>query len=164
MVQRGQFSPNKIDELKRLYTLVDGYAGAPYLSEEEVVRLTERFGAAPDILTWADYFQTEVGSRYFMVTDEEFTKIVDTVRYDLISAVLIFQGKSAEFLEEVEANGLIARSMDPALWGLAEEEAAHLYILKEYFLNMGLERAILPEADLEWFNTFVKNDNARYAV
>lgn len=164
MIERGQFSETKIAELIRLRHIVDSYAKAPYVTEEEAARLTEKYGAAPDILAWSDYFQTEVGSRYFMVADEEFAKVVDTVRYDLISAVLIFQGKSAAFLQEVEQNGLIARSMDPATWNEAEEEAAHLYILKEYFLNMGLETAIIPQADLDWFNTFVKNENARAAV
>ena len=164
MVRRGQFSERKIAELIRLRLTVDGYAKTPYISEEEAGRLAEQYGAAPDILSWADYFQTEVGSRYFMVADEEFAKVVDTVRYDLISACLIFQGKPEEFFEQVQANGLVARSMDPATWNEAEEEAAHLYILKEYFLNMGLETAIIPQADLEWFNMFVKSENARAAV
>jgi len=156
MVERGQLSGKKIAELIRLCGIVDRFANTRFASEEEVTRLKEKFGEEPDIITWGDYFQTEIGSRYFDLADEEFTRIIDTVRFDLISSALIFTGKKGDFLEMVDSNYNRLADKDPASWTEKEQEDAHLYILKQYFLDMNLSEKTIQENDREWFESFIK--------
>lgn len=161
MVKRGQLSPHKIQELQRLKGIVDRFAMTRFVSEEELVSLVEKFGVEPDIQTWGDYFQTEIASRFFDLADDDFTRIVDTIRFDMISATMIFQGKSERFLRKVESDGLIAYGSDTP-WTDREEESAHLYILMQYYLEMGLEETLIAQEDMDWFNQFV--EYAQFAV
>lgn len=164
MVLRGQLSGRKIAELIRLKEIADQFATRNYVSDEELAVLIEKFGTGPDIMTWGDYFQTEIGSEYFAHTDADFATIVDTVRFDLISAVKIFQGKSEEFLQTVESNGLAAYGAPRDQWTEVEEEQAHLYILLNYFRELGMDRTRLSARDEEWFSGFLGADRKNAAV
>ena len=160
MIIRGQLSGKKVSELIRLKHIADRFAQRPYLSAEEALSISAKYGEVPDILTWGDYFQTEIGSRFFDVSDEEFSKITDTVRFDLISSVLIFQGKPKFFLDQVRLQGLEAQAIASEDWTRAQEEAAHLFILMQYYQEMGLESCRICDADQEWFAGFTETANA----
>jgi len=162
MITAGQFTGRKLADLIRLKELVDRFAGRQYVPEEEVKALKERFGEEPDILTWGDFFQTEVGSRYFQVTDEEFTRVVDTVHFDLISSSLIFTGKDEVFTQMVSQDGLAVYGIDRGEWTEEQAEQAHLYILLQYFQEMALDESRVTAADRTWFDTFVSH--ASYAI
>lgn len=158
MVLRGQLSGRKIAELIRLKEIADTFATQNYISDEELGVLIEKFGTGPDIMTWGDYFQTEIGSEYFAHNDADFSTIVDTVRFDLISAVKIFQGKSEDFLQKAQENGMAAYGMPRDEWTEVEEEQAHLYILLNYFRELGMDRTVLASEDEEWFSGFLGSD------
>ena len=155
MVLRGQLSGRKIAELIRLKEIGDRFATRKYVSEEELAVLVDKYGTGPDIVTWGDYFQTEIGSQYFAHSDADFATIVDTVRFDLISAVKIFQNKSPEFYSKVDSDGLAAYGVPRDQWTEVEEEQAHLYILLNYFRELGLDQAELSTEDEDWFSGFV---------
>lgn len=161
MVLRGQLSGRKIAELIRLKEVADRFATCKYVSEEELAVLIEKFGTGPDILTWGDYFQTEVGSEYFAHTDDDFATIVDTVRFDLISAVKIFQGKPEKFLNQVHDDGMAVYGMPRDQWTPVEEEQAHLYILLNYFRELGMHATMLSAEDDSWFEGFLGKDGGQ---
>ena len=157
MIKRGQLSEAKLAGLVHLKKTVDRFAGRNYTSAEEVAALKEKYGEAPDIITWGDYFQTEIGSRHFQLSDEEFRQIVDTARFDLISAVMIFAGKPDSFFEMVQAEGNASYELAREEWGPQQEEAAHLFVLRNYFLELGLETCILSDEDQTWFQGFLQD-------
>ncbi|PJZ64364.1 hypothetical protein EHQ27_16725 [Leptospira wolffii] len=154
MMRQGKLSANKILALISLRGIVDKFASKPFLEEEKLAEIKERTGVEPDILTWGDYFQTEVASRYFDKTDSEFSKIVDTIRFDLISSHLIFSGKPDYFTDSVRGQALVSRSVDSNFWTLEDEENVHLEILLDYFEQMGLEEKPLAISDRIWYESF----------
>lgn len=163
MALRGQLSGRKLADLIRLREIVDRFATCRYVSEDALKKLVERFGVGPDIVSWGDYFQTEIASLYHSLSDGEFSGIVDTVRFDLIAASKIFAGKPEEFFASVESNGLAAYGCDRESWGPEEEEQAHLYILLQYYRELGLDKATLSAQDEEWFAGFVSGDRRHAA-
>ncbi len=161
MVSRGQLNQDKISELVRLKGIVDRFASVLYVSDEEALSLEKKYGASPDIKTWGDYFQSEIASRFFDLSLPDFIRIVDTVRFDLISSVMIFQGKSPDFFEKVEEDAISAWSRDRENWSEQDEEAAHLQILSRYFAEMSLHEHVISEDDQNWFNSFVDSSESR---
>ncbi len=159
MIARGQLSPAKLTDLIRVRAIVERFAARPYLADDEVKALEERYGARPDIVSYADYFQTEIASRYFELDDASFGRIVDTVRFDLIAAVKIFSGKPQAFCDAVLAAGEDAYRHEPETWTPEQEEAAHLFVLCNYFRDLGLAQAQLSRADEDWFDGFVNETN-----
>lgn len=156
MVMRGQLSARKIVSLLELRDMVDRIAPGPRVSEREARELELRYGARPEIVTWGDYFQTEVASRYFDHTDEEFERICDTVHFDLISAILVFREKPPEFRAAVREEALVVAGLEPEYRNEDEQQAEHLGILLQYFEEMDLGKAELSSADQEWFDGFVE--------
>jgi len=154
MVEREQLSPRKIAGLVVLKELVDRFAGSLYVSDLEAEKLHERYGVYPDIRTWGDYFQTEIASQHFDKAEPEFATILDTIRFDLISSCMIFDGKPAIYLHKVEEAGIIAAGYDSNTWTEEQMEAAHLNILRQYFLDMGLSTKALSTEDHSWFSGF----------
>lgn len=163
MMLRGQLSGRKIAELVRLKELVDRFAQTMYVPGKEMAELKERFGVEPNIQTWGDYFQTEIASQYFQAADDEFIRLVDTVRFDLISAIKIFKDKSASFCNQVQSDGLTVFGMPREEWQVQHEEAAHMHILLQYYQEMGLEKTQLSVEDESWFDGFMDQE-ARQAI
>ena len=162
MVANGKLNRVKLDGLRQLKTIVDSFAITPYLSHTEEEQLVEKYGERPNILSWGDYFQTEIASRYFDFSDLDFRKIIETVRFDLISATLIFKGKPVEFLEKVKQDGLYVNSLAPDSWSENNKEAAHLFILYNYFCEMGLAEKNISQEDQEWLANFSENSHLNY--
>lgn len=154
LAQSGQLSPAKLKDLRELKQTVDRLAGRPYVSPETVAELLEKFGQEPDIITWGDYFQTEVASAHYQREDREFSLICRTIYFDLISSILIFTGKDEKFYEYVDDNAFAVRQMEPANWTLEDEEKIHLQILANYFREMDLQEKALLDSDYEWFHGF----------
>lgn len=158
MVNNGQLSGTKLLNLLELKCVVDRIAVSFYASQKEVLELEARFGEKPDIISWGDYFQTEIASRYFDEADLEFDKICKTIRFDLIAAVRIFQNKPDEFLQMVEREGHQVRGISQDLWTDKMSEDAHLMVLLEYFKDLELSRAVLTAEDNDWFESFVVSE------
>ncbi len=155
MVRRGQLSEAKISELVRLKETVERFASCPYVSNDEIANLEQRYGAKPSIITWGDYFQTEIASRHFALNDQEFSRIIDTIRFDLIAALKIFQNKPKLFFKMVQEDGLAVQAKPQDTWTPEDEQKAHMYILAQYFIEMGLEEMELKPIDEKWFENFL---------
>lgn len=156
LIDRGQLSARKIVALIELKEIVERFAKVPFIPEEEVKVIEEKFGTKPEILTWGDYFQTEVASRYFHFSDDDFEKIVSTIRFDLISSIMIFKNKSNEFKERIKEEALIINGLEKEQLTDQDEQIIHLSILLQYYEEMGLEQSTISKEDLEWFESFIK--------
>ncbi len=163
MVRSGKLSGEKVLSLIYLKNLIDSYATKPFIDNQKLQELKSRYGVYPDIITWGDYFQTEIASRFFDISDEKFSTIIDTIRFDIISAYLIFQGKSNAFKDKVRAEALFAKSIDSYLWGFEQEESIHLEILLDYYENLGLGEKPLPLSEKIWYENFNFNSVIREA-
>jgi hypothetical protein len=73
---------------------------------------------------------------------------------------MIFDGKPADFLEKVEENAIIVQGIDRSDWNAETEEAAHMGILRQYFVEMGLSRKSISAADETWFHGFAASAQA----
>ncbi|WP_078124097.1 hypothetical protein [Leptospira alexanderi] len=154
MMKQGKLSTGKILDLIALKELVDRFATTPFIEEDKIAQIKKRTGVEPDILTWGDYFQTEIASRYFEKSETEFKKILETIRFDLISAHLIFSGKPEYFQDSVRGQALISKSIDSTFWTLEDQEAVHLEILLEYYTQMGIGEKPLTISDRIWYESF----------
>ena len=159
MVQRGQLSGRKIAALIELKDTVDRFACCQYVEQDEIDALKEKYGAEPEIVSWGDYFQTEVASRHFDMSDAEFLKIIDTIRFDLISSTMIFRNKSDDFKEQVREEAIIASGIDAQQWGNAEEQSAHMGILLQYFEQLNLQACAIADVDQRWFESFLQQSS-----
>ncbi|MFN3605081.1 MAG: hypothetical protein ACK4UJ_10260 [Leptonema sp. (in: bacteria)] len=157
MVERGQLTAKKIIHLIELKELVDRYAQIPFISQEEIEQLEAKYGAKPEIQTWGDYFQTEVASRFFSYSDEDFEKIISTIHFDIISSILIFKNKTIEFKNKIKEEALILNGLEKEQLTDEDEQILHLSILLQYYEEMGLENVELTKEDMEWFETFVQD-------
>lgn len=156
MVTRGQLVAAKIHGLIRLKNFIDGYAGSGFVSADQEKEQKEKFGTTTDIKTWGDYFQTEIASRFHAATPEDFERILETVRYDVIAAILVFAGKPESFLNEAVQKGHLAIALPEEEWSAEDREDAHLGILAQYFVDMKLDGAEVKAQDLEWFDRFAR--------
>ncbi len=161
LVNKGQLSAKKIVALIELKELVEKYSQVPFISEEEILQIQEKYGARPEIITWGDYFQTEVASRYFYLSDEDFIKIVNTIHFDLISSILIFKNKSEEFKKRIKEEALILNGLEKEQITEEDEQILHLSILLQYFEEMGLEKATVSKEEMDWFQSFVQQYEAK---
>ncbi|MDF3819350.1 hypothetical protein P3G55_05545 [Leptospira sp. 96542] len=154
MIRQGLLSPEKLSILTDLYEIVERFAGCLYTDEETQKKIQTKTGCLPDLITWADYFQTEVASRYFLESETSLQKIVDTIRFDLVSANLIFSGKPDYYKDKIRAEALVSKGIDAALWDTEMEESAHLDILLNYFENLELWKKPLSLQDKAWYESF----------
>ncbi len=155
MVLRRRLNPAKQQMLIDLKAFVDRLAGCNFTPIEEVRRSEEKYGVAPDIITWGDFFQIEMAVAHWEKSDSEFNTYCQTVYYDLISAAKIFTGRSTEFRQS------IIQKMNHNL-GLPEQERnaeeIHLGILCHYFENLSLDAARLKKEDISWFHQFLAQE------
>ncbi|MBE7438288.1 MAG: hypothetical protein HS115_07505 [Spirochaetales bacterium] len=156
MVARGQLDAPKIHGLIRLKNFIDGYAKSNFVSTEQENEQQQKFGTTTDIKTWGDYFQTEIASRFFDAPAADFERILETVRYDVIAALLVFSGKPESFLKEAVQKGHLAIALTEDQWSAEDREDAHLGILAQYFVDMKLDGVALKTQDREWFDRFAR--------
>ncbi len=160
MIRQGLITPEKLAMLVELHEIVDRFATTLFTDEEAQAKLKADFGVLPDIITWGDYFQTEVASRYFLESEESLRKIIDTIRFDLISSHLIFSGKPEYFKNRVRSEALVSKGIDAAKLKAEEEESLHLEILLDYFENLGLGFTPMSLQDKIWYEGFNVSDVA----
>jgi hypothetical protein len=160
MIRQGLITPEKLALLVELHEIVDRFATTLFTDEEAQAKLKADFGVLPDIITWGDYFQTEVASRYFLESEESLRKIIDTIRFDLISSHLIFSGKPEYFKNRVRSEALVSKGIDAAKLKAEEEESLHLEILLDYFENLGLGFTPMSLQDKIWYEGFNVSDVA----
>lgn len=152
-IDQGKLSVTKIHKMIELKEFVDRIASRSYIGESTVENLRSKFGVTPEVITWGDYMQGELAFDAVKYSDEEFCRVIDTIRFDMMSAYRIFSGHSVEFFEWVESSSFEIVGQDRANWTEEEQEIIHLKILKDYYLNLGITDNFSPE-ELLWYESF----------
>ena len=149
-----KLTPRKVRNLVGVATTAERLAGRPYIEKAELDGILGRFGVAPDVTTWGDFFAAEIASDHWEKSEAEFEKICETVSFDFIASCLIFSEKSQAFIDSVMAGYSDSIAKDQGLRNSDDEEKIHLGILGGYFSQMGLAREKLSEADMAFFDSF----------
>jgi len=161
-VNQGKLSMRKVNELIELKSFIDRNVSRKYLTEGTPEALFEKYGVYPDVVTWGDFFQTELGADAVKYSDDEFVSVCDTVKFDIMSSYRIFSDQKAEFFEWVESYGSEIITSGAEKYTEEESEILHLKILKDYYLNMGIMDNFTPE-EMLWYNSFGENKAAALA-
>jgi hypothetical protein len=157
-VSDGRLSMNTVRELVSIREFIDRVSDKKYITKESAESMTQRFGACPDIMTWGDYFQSDLAM--VALTDEDnFTRVADTVRFDIMSAWDIFSTAKTSLVEWVvhKNQELWLSGKDRSLFNEEEEEVLHLGILHEYYVDLGLNGNFF-ESELIWYHTYFEDD------
>lgn len=153
MVNEGMLSMDRIMELISLRDFIDRISTKEYISRRLVEQLKEACGEAPDVVTWGDYFQTELASSMKDSSDETFEKAIAIVRFDMMSSLEIFQNKSKEFFDWIDEQYYLTASRGGHTVKPADEESVQLKIMKDYYVQMGLVDCCTP-AEKRWFASY----------
>jgi len=132
---------------------IDRISGKNYLSMDDLTKLEERYGVIPDVATWGDYFQAELGTTFRGMSDEIFFRAIDTVKFDMISSYMIFEGKDEVFHDWIEEAYEDIISVNCESFSDEEQEIIHLKILKDYYIDLGIKNAF-TEAEVMWHSSF----------
>jgi hypothetical protein len=153
MVNEGLIGASRIINLIEIKEFIDNISTRGYIEKRDVDEIKKKYGVMPDIITWGDYFQTELATSLVHKTDEEFFLAIETVKYDMISSCIIFSEKEKDFLKWVDESYFQILSSSRDEHTDEEKEIIHLKILKDYYLDLGITDNF-SEATLEWYNSF----------
>jgi len=152
MLNSKKLSSMKVRNLIMIKKIIDRVANKDYIPHHEVNKIEKKFGFKPDIITWGDYFQTQVASDHWQKSDLEFQIVADTVLFDVIAATMIFNNKNKKFFETVKTNSIL--SQEKSKLSLEDEENIHLEILMNYHQEMNLDINSLQDDDFNFFEQF----------
>lgn len=152
-INQGTLSVDKVNILAEMKAFVDRVSTRTYIGENTLASLVKQFGVEPDIVTWGDYFQSELAFDAVKYSEEELKRVTDTIKFDIMSAYQIFCEHETGFFEWVESasNDIIMATEQE--YTEEEQEILHLKILKDYFCNMGIVDEFTPEEVL-WYASF----------
>jgi hypothetical protein len=153
MVNEGLIGASRIISLIEIKEFIDNISTRGYIEKRDADEISKKYGVMPDIITWGDYFQTELASSLVNKTDEEFFLAIETVKYDMISSCIIFSEKESDFFQWVDESYYQILSSSRDEHTDEEKEIVHLKILKDYYLDLGITDNF-SEATLEWYNSF----------
>ncbi|MBN2079515.1 MAG: hypothetical protein JW838_11160 [Spirochaetes bacterium] len=153
LVNDGTLSVGRVNSLIYVKDFIDRIAGNDYIGEDAARDIEGRYGARPDVVTWGDYFQTEMATSLLVLPDEEFDRAVETLRFDMVAAWVIFSGKDPSFFEWVDGAYETVMGTSRSEIGEEEEEILHLKILKDYYADLGILNRF-SESEMEWFARF----------
>ena len=153
VINENGISIERIKCLIHIKEFIDRISGKEYLSMADLVKLEQRYGVIPDVATWGDYFQAELGTTFREMSDEIFFRAVDTVKFDMISSYLIFEGKDESFYKWIEDSFYSIVSEETENYSDEEMEIIHLKILKDYYIDLGLTKKF-TEAEMMWHSSF----------
>jgi hypothetical protein len=159
VINESEVSFPRLTNLIYVKELIDRISTLKYVDEAQVIELQKKYGVKPDIITWGDYFQAELATRFCGKSDKEFLKAVDTVKFDMISSCLIFNEKGAEFFEWVRDSWYNIQ-MDGHDYSSEDvEEIKHLKILMDYYIELGITDRF-TETEMSWYSDFKEKDAA----
>ncbi len=155
-INQGTLTLDKVNLLAELKEFIDRVSTRTYIGDNTVASLVERFGVEPDIVTWGDYFQSELAFDAVKYSMAELRKVINTIKFDIMSAFQIFCEHEGEFFEWVEhtSNEIVMSGSDT--YTEEEQEILQLKILKDYYCNMGIIDAFTPE-EVKWYASFAEN-------
>jgi hypothetical protein len=143
----------RLNNLIYIKEFIDRVASRLYLQDIEIERIEKKYGVKPDIITWGDYFQAEIATSMKNVSDLEFLRAIETVKFDIISSYSIFMNKEKIFFEWIDNS---IRNMDMSdITNLNDEEKEiiHLKILMDYYVELGITGNFL-ESETLWYTSF----------
>ena len=153
IINDGLLSVQRIHELIYIKEFIERVSTRKYLEERDAQQLLRKYGVLPNIITWGDYFQTEMASSLIELDDEAFSKAIATVKFDIISACEIFAGKGSNFFKWVDDTYYEIASEGKELFTEEEEEIMHLKIMKDYYCDLGIVDRF-TESEMEWYREF----------
>ncbi len=157
LVSDGTLSMGRVNALIYVKGFIDRIAGSEYIGDAAARELEGRYGARPDVVTWGDYFQTEMATSLLVLPDEEFNRAVDTLRFDMVAAWVIFSEKDPSFFEWVDGAYDAVVAMNHSDIGEEEEEILHLKILKDYYNDLEIVNGF-TESEMQWFARFQERE------
>ncbi len=149
-VNNGELSMTKIHCLISIKEFINRISTKRYLEKHDIDRICEEFKVPPSVTTWGDYFQIELVYEIANLSDKDFIKAVETIKFDIISSYIIFSEKDSSFSDWVENNFELKE--DEAA-DEEYEEAFHLKILKDYYLNLKIEDKFSSE-EMAWYESY----------
>ncbi|OHD71040.1 MAG: hypothetical protein A2W19_08495 [Spirochaetes bacterium RBG_16_49_21] len=153
MVNDGILSMRGINNLIFIKSFIDRVASKKFIDKEAVMNLEKKYGVRPNIITWGDYFQTQMATTLHVLSDDEFDRAVDTLKFDIIASYTIFSEKDRSFFEWVELTYMTIMNHKEADFTPDEEEIIHLRILMDYYENVGIVNNF-TESEMYWFAGF----------
>ncbi|MBN2160886.1 MAG: hypothetical protein JW807_15965 [Spirochaetes bacterium] len=153
MINEGSMSLERINNLIYIKAFIDRIATKKYIEEEAARDLERKYGVRPDIITWGDYFQSEMATSLMVVPDEEFNRAVETLKFDMVASWIIFCEKEQDFFDWVDSTHAAITECKEKGFTEEEEEVLHLKILKDYYTDLGLVNNF-TESEMKWFNGF----------
>jgi len=153
MINNGKLNISKIYLLISLKEFIDNISSNSYMSDDVVLNIKKRYNEIPTVITWGDYFQTELVFEMLDSSDEDFQRAVNIIKFDIISSYIIFSGKLISFMDWVEDNFQYIQSRKDQFSSEEYEEAFHLKILKDYYINLGIVNNFSSE-EMDWYNIY----------
>lgn len=157
VINEGEVSFSRLTNLIYIKELIDRIATLKFVDDTAIIELQKKYGVKPDIVTWGDYFQSQVAVIFREKSEAEFIKAVETIKFDMISSHLIFCEKGTEFFEWVRDSYYYVL-MDGHDYSPEDEaEIRHLKILMDYYTEIGIADKF-TEAEMSWYSTFKHKD------
>jgi hypothetical protein len=153
MMNEGMLSIERIHDLIYIKELIDRVSTRKYIESRTAEDLFRKYGVMPNIITWGDYFQTEMASSLLELADADFKRAVSTVKFDIISCLQIFSNKESDFFNWVDTSYYEITAEGREYFDEDEEEIIHLKILKDYFVDLGVIDNF-TEAEIQWYGSF----------
>jgi hypothetical protein len=153
MINDGLISVFRIEGLFYIKEFINRISSKKYLEEASIEKINQKCGVMPTVTSWGDYFQTEMASSLMCLSDDEFDKAVDTLRFDMMASYIIFHEKNEDFFKWIENSHNDILSLKCENFTEEEEEILHLRILMDYYLNCGvIDR--FTDAEWAWYNSY----------
>jgi len=143
----------RLNHLIYIKEFIERISTKSYMKEDELDKLETKYGVTPDIISWGDYFQAEMATSMQHISDDEFIRAFETVKFDMISSYLIFKDKGSEFFEWVENSFSRIEIDDIDTLSDEDKEIVHLKILMDYYHEMGISDKF-SESELKWHSSF----------
>jgi hypothetical protein len=155
MVNDGKLSMRRIHGLIYIKDFIDRVSTKKYIDESAVLELEKKYGVRPNIITWGDYFQTQIATTLQEISEEEFERALETLKFDIIASYTIFSEKDSSFFEWVELAYMAITNNQNSGFTDEEKEIIHLKILMDYFNNVGIADNF-NDSEMQWFNGFLE--------
>ena len=154
MIEQKKLSGKKLEKLAFLKSFIDKISGCDHLEKAEVDKVESQYGVKPDIITWGDYFQSRIAADHWNKSDQEFDRIIHTIRFDMIAAVMIFEKKTPAFIRMVQDKFEETLLVPENERNMEEQEYFHLGIILNYYQNLKLKIAAFHQSDFEFFREY----------
>ena len=153
LINTGGITSLRLMNLIYIKEFIDRISTKSFLHKDEVERVKDQFGVKPDVISWGDYFQAEIATSAKTLNDDEFMKIFETLKFDMISSYMIFKNKGTDFFEWIENSYADIEIKDIDQPTDEDSEIIHLKILMNYYIEMGIVDRF-SESELKWHSSF----------